>query len=201
MPETLDVVILAGGGGRRLGGVSKADVLLGGKRLLDHLLDDLAAWNSPRVQLCHVVVVAPETVALPPGVSRTLEQPPGGGPAAGVAAGVALLDGEGLVAVLTCDAPHAVGALEPLLAGLGTDGAIASQEFDEPLLGVYRLAAVRRRVAAEGGGRDISARRLLGGLEVARLALPGPVRDVDTWEDLRRLERPTGPDRGEGPPV
>lgn len=192
MPERIDVIVLAGGSGARLGGVSKADLVLHGRRLLDHLLDAVAAWRPVGAAVGEVVVVAPETVAVPAGVRRTLEEPPGGGPAAGIAAAVALLPGDGLAAVLTCDAPHAVGALDALLAGRGPDGAMAVQEFDEPLLGIYRLAALRRRVAEERGGRDISARRLLAPLRLSRVRLEAHVRDVDTWADLRALE--AGPD-------
>ena len=82
----LDVVVLAGGRGRRLGGLSKADLVVGGARLLDHILGDLADWDHPAVTLGRTVVVAPDTVNVPDGVRRTLEEPPGGGPSAGVAA-------------------------------------------------------------------------------------------------------------------
>ncbi|MDX5399501.1 MAG: NTP transferase domain-containing protein, partial [Actinomycetes bacterium] len=66
----LDVVVLAGGHGRRLGGVSKADLMLGRERLLDHILGDLARWDDPRITLGRVVVVAPDSVAVPAGVLR-----------------------------------------------------------------------------------------------------------------------------------
>ena len=39
----VQAVILAGGTARRMGGISKADVPIKGKRMLDYLLDDLAA--------------------------------------------------------------------------------------------------------------------------------------------------------------
>lgn len=106
----VDVVVLAGGTGRRLGGASKPDVVARGARLLDHVLTGLAALSGPSRSSCpagsagrvgrsgpsgagaprpgRVVVVAPERVALPPGVLRALEDPPLGGPVAGIAAGV-----------------------------------------------------------------------------------------------------------------
>ncbi len=110
----LDVVVLAGGRGRRLGGVSKADVRLGRERLLDHILGDLATWDEPRVALGRVVVVAPDTVAVPSGVLRTLEDPPGGGPSAGIAAAVTTLGTGQLVGVRDRDA-RAAQALPLLL--------------------------------------------------------------------------------------
>jgi len=80
----VQAVILAGGTARRMGGISKADVPIKGKRMLDYLLDDLAAQ-----QITSVTVVAPPSVQLPPGVQRSLEDPPLGGPVAGIAAGLA----------------------------------------------------------------------------------------------------------------
>jgi len=184
--ETLDVVILAGGSGERLGGVSKADLVLGGRRLLDHVLGDLAAWQGPP-DLRRVVVVAPPTVAVPDGVLRTLEDPPDGGPAAGIAAALDLLGEGDLVAVLTCDAPRSARALPALLAAVGADGAVARSAagFDQYLLGVYRFAALAGRLR---GARDMSVRRLLGALDLARIECGDLDRDVDSWGDLAALE-------------
>src|SRR5690606_5906742 len=109
------LVVLAGGGAVRLGGVSKPDVRLHGRRLLDIVLEAGAAC-APRV------VVAPPTVAVPPGVLRTLEDPPHGGPVAGIAAGLAALREHPRAAevpdvlFLACDLPGAAELVAPLLA-------------------------------------------------------------------------------------
>ncbi len=133
---SFDAVVLAGGTARRLDGVSKPDVELAGRRLLDHAL---AATAGAR----RVVVVAPASVHVPPGVRRTLEDPPHGGPVAGIAAGLAALDasapgvaasdvvapspdhagtgprsgeiGAPWVLVLACDVPFAASAVPRLL--------------------------------------------------------------------------------------
>jgi len=201
--EALDVVILAGGAGERLGGVSKADLLLGGRRLLDHILDDLAAGRAG-VPLGRVVVVAPDSVAVPAGVSRTLEDPPGGGPAAGICAGLELLGDGALVAVLTCDAPRSARALPALRVavagasggsggsggGAGVDGAVVRNAagYDQYLLGIYRFAALRRRAREEHGARDVSARHLFAPLHLVTVDAGDLDRDVDTWADLATLE-------------
>jgi len=209
--EALDVVILAGGAGERLGGVSKADLLLGGRRLLDHILDDLAAGRAG-VPLGRVVVVAPDSVAVPAGVSRTLEDPPGGGPAAGICAGLELLGDGALVAVLTCDAPRSARALPALLVavaggsggsggGAGVDGAVVRNAagvdgavvrnaagYDQYLLGIYRFAALRRRAREEHGARDVSARHFFAPLHLVTVDAGDLDRDVDTWADLATLE-------------
>ena len=189
----MDVLILAGGGGRRLGGVSKADLMLDGRRLLDHLLDDLAQLTAEGVQIDRVVVVGPASVAVPPGVVRTLEDPPDGGPAAGLGAGLAALDepaDDGLVAVLSCDAPHAARALVLLRARFRSDGAVARGDDGRPqhLLGVYSQAALRRRITDEAGARNLSVARLVAPLALTVVQLPADYdRDVDTWDDLAAL--------------
>ena len=87
----LDVIVLAGGTGRRLGGACKPDVLVAGRRMLDHVLDGVAGLRGRGLPDGRVVVVAPQQVALPDGVLRALEDPPLGGPVAGVAAGLGAL--------------------------------------------------------------------------------------------------------------
>ena len=62
------VVILAGGTGSRLGGASKADLELDGQRLLDRVLVAVADADT-------ITVVG--DVAVPDGVHRTPEDPPG----------------------------------------------------------------------------------------------------------------------------
>lgn len=175
----LDVVVLAGGTGRRLGGASKPDVVARGARPLDHVLAGLSGLTdlaepasgaeptgrsapekrSPAVATVatvgRVVVVAPAEVALPAGVLRALEDPPLGGPVAGIAAGLARLaefSGSSgspgspgraapaahaaraaapaeLTAVVTCDAPESGRALPALVAAArnaqDADGACA----------------------------------------------------------------------------
>ena len=92
-------VILAGGQGRRLGGRDKPALLVGGRTLLDVALD--AVSGGPTV----VVGSAPGSAGRVFGVA---EDPPGGGPAAAVAAGFAALPalpGAAMVAVLAADLP------------------------------------------------------------------------------------------------
>ncbi|GEA89892.1 hypothetical protein CCE01nite_38410 [Cellulomonas cellasea] len=107
-PLTYDALLLAGGRARRLGGVSKPDVVVSGRRLLAYALD--AAASGPGGGARRTVVVAPGSVAVPGGVLRTLEEPPDGGPVAGIAAGLAALGRTGADAVPTGSAPGAGGA-------------------------------------------------------------------------------------------
>lgn len=206
MTGALDAVVLAGGTARRLGGVSKPDVLVAGRRLLDHVLEGLAALRgSAALPAGRTVVVAPPEVALPPGVLRALEDPPLGGPVAGIAAGLQALAADAggsapapVTAVLTCDAPGAATALPPLLGALeaapavpGIDGACArAGDHTQYLLGVYWTPALLGAVAPGGAPlRDRAVHRTLGALRVLEVA--GTERaavDLDTWEQVRAWE-------------
>ncbi|WP_454777677.1 molybdenum cofactor guanylyltransferase [Georgenia muralis] len=209
--EPFDAVVLAGGTGRRLGGASKPEVRLAGRRLLDHVLD---AVDGAR----RVVVVAPDDVAVPPGVVRTLEDPPLGGPVAGLAAGLAALtDGAApWTAVLACDAPRAGTAVDRLRAAAagavpagapgagGGDGAclVDAAGSAQWLTGVYRTASLRAAVAGPAGTRGRSVRSVLGDLDIVLVGAVGEESaDVDTWADLDRLEGRPGPGRAGPPPA
>ncbi|MFD6175683.1 MULTISPECIES: molybdenum cofactor guanylyltransferase [unclassified Isoptericola] len=116
-----DAVVLAGGRASRLGGVPKPTVVLDGATLLDRAL--AATRDADRT-----VVVGPDA-AVPPGrgVLVAREDPPFGGPVAGLDAGLLALDrahgrtddqGPGAapawVLVLAVDVPRAAEAV-PLL--------------------------------------------------------------------------------------
>ena len=207
-PRT-DVLVLAGGTGRRLGGVSKPDVVARGARLLDHVLTGVEAVRE-QAGLGRVVVVAPPQVALPAGVLRALEDPPLGGPVAGIAAGLARLvsdagrDGRAqaapLTAVLTCDAPESWRALPLLLAALretpDAAGACArSDGYPQYLLGVYHRLALAGQVCPAGSPlRDVSVRRVVGRLHPVQVdlgELRHAARDLDTWPEVRDWDGPT----------
>lgn len=198
----LDVVVLAGGTGARLGGVSKPDVVARGARLIDHVLSGLDSLHGP-LALGAVVVVAPEGVALPEGVLRAMENPPLGGPVAGAGAGLLALCAGGrapapVTALLACDAPEAWRALPALAARLAASpGAAGAVSVDgshrQYLVGVYRTGPLGQAVAPGGVPlRDVAVRRALGELaplEVDLGALRGAGRDLDTWEEVAAWER------------
>ncbi|MEW6864481.1 molybdenum cofactor guanylyltransferase [Trueperella pyogenes] len=181
--ELAAVIIQAGGTGARLGGASKPDFLIGGRRLLDILFDELCAAFSVTS-----VVIAPDDVAIPTGAIRTLENPPRGGPLAGVAAGLAVLDlpDDAVVGLATCDAPLAPRLYPKLLASMGAEGAVPTTDRGWPqyLHGVYRLGALRALTFE----RDGSIRKAFGALRLARVAdVECCCMDVDTPQDAVAL--------------
>ncbi|MEV4821553.1 NTP transferase domain-containing protein [Micromonospora sp. NPDC049274] len=95
---TYAAVVLAGGAARRMGGVDKPALPVGGLSMRDRVLAAVGD-AAPRV------LVGPGD-DVPDGVRVTREDPPGGGPVAATAAGLALLDPDTtLVALLAADLP------------------------------------------------------------------------------------------------
>lgn len=185
----LAAVILTGGTGARLGGADKAALEVDGRTLLEHALAATATATE-------VVVVGPEVPTGRP-VTWTREDPPGGGPAAGVLAGLdALGEQPELVCLLAVDMPRfTAGTLarlvDVLLARPEADAACLGDEAGHRqwLAGVYRRGAL---AAADPPRREdrhgMSMRRLVGALRVATVpAVEDEARDVDTWDDLRDL--------------
>lgn len=81
------VIVLAGGSGKRLGGVSKADLRLGKYSFLEWTLKAID-YLPPTVP---VIIVAPHSVLLPHSrrtLYQLMENPPGSGPACGFFAGL-----------------------------------------------------------------------------------------------------------------
>ena len=184
-PATGDVtvVVLAGGTSRRFGS-DKLVAPLRGSTVLDTVVDSLPhEWP--------VVVVGPPRDCRRR-VAWTREDPPGGGPLAGVAAGVALVGTE-LVAVVAGDMPYAGHALVGLVAALRTaprdvEGVVATDDdgVANPLLAAYRVDAVRRLLPSPAHGRPA---KLLFDLAHVERAVPGPAaHDVDTPADLEELD-------------
>ncbi|GAA1186313.1 molybdopterin-guanine dinucleotide biosynthesis protein A [Kitasatospora gansuensis] len=176
-----DALVLAGGAARRLGGVDKPGLTVGGHTLLDRVL---AACPDART----VVVVGPERPTERGGLRWTREDPPGGGPVAAVAAGLGQITAD-RVLLLAADLPFLdTRTVERLLDALAEhDGALLVDAGgrDQPLAGAYRTTALRSALAGLGDPVGLPLRRLLAPLRLARLADPDGVSyDCDTWEDL-----------------
>jgi molybdopterin-guanine dinucleotide biosynthesis protein A len=184
------VIVLAGGAARRLGGVTKPLLPIGGTPMLLRVLG-AASQASPRV------VVGPGSLAgtLPADVILTCEDPPGGGPVAAIGAAVAELPNEaGAVGVLAGDLPFVSGATLDLLRGAlaGVPRAGVALLLDpggrwQSLLGVWRAGALRAALLDLGEPSGRSLRELLSGVEVVEVPAPDEplpsYLDCDTEED------------------
>ncbi|MGW2048724.1 NTP transferase domain-containing protein [Streptomyces sp. NPDC001858] len=180
-----DAVVLAGGGARRLGGADKPGVRVGGRALLDRVLGACADARTT------VVVADPRRTAR--AVRWAREDPPGGGPVAALEAGLRHTTAEDVL-VLSADLPFlAAGTVRRLLTTLRSDaaeGALLTDADgrDQPLVAVYRTAALRRELAAltadQGGLVGLPLRRLTAGLDLTRVPDPVGSFDCDTWDDI-----------------
>jgi molybdopterin-guanine dinucleotide biosynthesis protein A len=200
-PAAFDAVVLAGGGARRLGGTDKPALEIGGVSLLDRVL---TACTEAAATVC----VGPPRPVLRP-VRWAREDPPGGGPVAALAAGLARA-GAGRVLVLAADLPFLDAALVRTLvrAAATADGAVLADADgrEQWLAACYQRPALLRgleRLRAERGElAGASLRALTAGLELHRVADPGGLGfDCDTWEDVRHVRRLVEDGRGDQRPA
>lgn len=181
-----DVIVLAGGAAKRLGGADKPGVRVGGRALLDRVL---AACADAALT---VVVGGRRATARP--VVWTREAPRGGGPLAALGAGLRMTTAE-RVLVLSADLPFlGPGTVDALLAAAGQpgrEGALCTDPDgrDQPLVAAYRAEPLRRElalIATEYGGlAGLPLRLLTAELDLARVdAGPDAAFDCDTWDDI-----------------
>jgi molybdopterin-guanine dinucleotide biosynthesis protein A len=197
-------VVLAGGRGRRLGGSAKPAITVGGQPMIQRVLAAVAGAGA------RVVVGPPDLASLvPAGVRVVLEQPPGGGPVAALAAGLlavpsgaadsAVPDGVARVAVLAADLPLLTApAVDRLIEAIDAgDGAVYVDGSGRRqwLCGAWRLDTLRGRlteVAAAGPLAGRSLRDLFSPLRVAAVpgaaGVPPPWYDCDTPAALAEVE-------------
>ncbi|MEU4267920.1 DUF6457 domain-containing protein [Streptomyces sp. NPDC026092] len=207
MTTLYDAVVLAGGAAKRLGGVDKPAVRVGGRALLDRVLAGCRGAGR-------TVVVGDRRPTVRP-VVWAREEPPGGGPLAALDSGVRevaadavlvlsadlpfLDEGTGIRLLNALTAASGAGASEaaaPDAAAPAPDAAapdaallVDADGRDQPLVAVYRTDVLRRelaRLATEHGGLSgLPLRLLTEGLRIVRVTA-GPLAsfDCDTWEDI-----------------
>ncbi|MEZ3180128.1 molybdenum cofactor guanylyltransferase [Streptomyces pimonensis] len=177
--------MLAGGAARRLGGVDKPGVRVGGRALLDRVLTACADARTT------VVVADPRPTERP--VVWAREEPPGGGPLAALAAGLRHTTAD-QVLVVSADLPflgyRTVRGLLTSLRHGAADGVLLtdSDGRDQPLVAAYRAGPLRRGLAALTGRHGeltgLPLRRLTGSLGLTRTSDPVASFDCDTWDDI-----------------
>ena len=183
-------VLLAGGTAARMDGIDKASIEVGGRTLLEICLDAFLDADE-------VVVVGPRTVRTTRPVTFTREDPPLGGPVAGLLTGVdMLLRPARLIGVLAVDMPRVSAYTFRRLREAtednpgGPDGAFLHDPSGRrQLCGVLKADALTRVRPDLEGQHGMSLRTLLADLDLADVAAVGDeARDIDTWADLRDLD-------------
>lgn len=179
----LFAIILAGGRSARMGR-DKGSLRLEGRSLVARAVGACAGCDG-------IVVVAPELPdEVDPGaVGLALEDPPFGGPVAGIAAGLEALPTcrpSDEVLLLACDLPLVVDVVQHLRAvPLGADGAclVDATGYSQFLAGRYRRPALTGALPSLTQARGRSVRSVLGRLDLALIAAPGITHDLDTPAD------------------
>ncbi|PZU40242.1 MAG: molybdenum cofactor guanylyltransferase [Microbacterium sp.] len=186
----LDAIVLAGGRASRLGGAIKPLLEIEGRSLLTRAIDAAVDAGARRI------VVASTPLGDDPRVTWVREDPPFGGPVAGIVAALPAIDAE-WVLVLAADLPRAAAAVQALRAGwpdaaaeAATEGVclVDAEHRAQRLTAVYRTASLRRVAAAlPAAGRGSAVRALTDGLALSLVDdVAGASRDVDTWQDLEQ---------------
>ena len=196
MTSIPSAVILAGGRGERLGGVVKAQLRVGGVRLIDRV--------AARVAACRPIILSsgphdPAGMGLPPGVVAVADLPGEyAGPLAGLAAALTgLPDGIELLVCAAVDAPFLpVDYVERLMAGLGEASAAVARYDSQPyptnsIWRVERLRDLPARLLAGTAPRSLkSLAAQIGGVTIDWPSSPDgdPFANINTPEDLALAE-------------
>ena len=178
-------IVLCGGRSTRMGS-PKAWLPVGDEVLLQRTVRVVGAVGSPVV----VVAAVGQTVpTLPAGVLVVRDEVEGNGPLAGLAAGLAALDGQADAAYLSaCDVPLLSEAFVRRMVEL-SDGAACVPEVDgrvHPLAGVYAvslLPVVRDRLAA-------GALRMTDFLAAVDTRYVGPADLMNHVDSLQNVNTP-----------
>jgi len=171
--------VLAGGQSTRFGS-DKALAELDGHTLLERAVAQLEGW-------CGAVVVIGRNEAEVQGESGVRCVPdwpaPGLGPLGGMAGALRFARDQGFAAVLTCgvDSPGLPGDLLQLLAFA------PAYVGDQPVVGLWPVAAADTVAAILGGTGRHSMRALAEALGARAVALPTPSANINTPADLAAL--------------
>jgi molybdopterin-guanine dinucleotide biosynthesis protein A len=186
MGSGYDAIVLSGGTSRRLDGVDKADLDIGGATLLERAVASVASADRS------IVVADPRPLTR--SVMWTREEPPGAGPVAATAAGFAKTRAP-IVVVIACDMPMLTAStVQRLRAALDTSSAetdaamlVDDNGRRQPLAAAYHRDVLAAAFNALGDPRNQSMRVLVAPMQIVEVASVGAeTLDCDTWEDVRR---------------
>jgi len=187
MDRTWSALILTGGTSFRFGS-DKSEAIFDGTTLIDFLIAAIPT-DIP------IVIVGPNRDNFSPAIQVIQEDPPGGGPAAGVAAGLPLVGSE-YVAVLATDMPFSSDLVRLLLRNLSdeVDGVIVVDEegFQQPFSGIYRTSTLAGVLGKIQPLTNRSMRSILTELNLIEVRLKADkshlLLDIDTQMDLIKAQ-------------
>lgn len=171
---TMAIVVLAGGRSHRMGR-DKLSLRQGDRTLLQVILDQLAPFSIAPLRLA-----GPKRDEITGDFMWVGEQPPGGGPVAGIKTALEGVEAEWTV-LMAGDAPKGPLAVPALLShrvrlAAGQDGVIVvdARGKRQPLCAMYRTTSLSLALEQLGEATGASMRQLLENLTLVDLP--------DTWE-------------------
>ncbi len=188
MADPVTAIVLCGGGGRRFSGRDKPLERLGGRLLVEHVLERLGGQASS------IIVSANRNLSeyRKQGHPVVADQIADRGPLAGLQAALSVTDAD-LLFVCPGDAPLLPeNLIEQLRAGLDSGAEVAVPHDGDRTQHLFMLLhrAVAERVNAylDEGGRSVAG--WLATLRVAEVSLPDATAftNVNTAEELARAE-------------
>ena len=185
------LIVLTGGTARRLDGIDKATVDLAGVTPVELILQAL----PPGIP----VIVAGDPLPTSRPVTFRREDPPGAGPAAGIAASLPDVSTD-ITAIIAVDMPWAMPIIQRAVGVLiGDESADAVVPVDQdgrqqPLCSAWRTPSLRKAAAAAGPLANQPVRALLTDVAVVDLPLESDadlanLTDIDTPADLDRARQ------------
>jgi molybdopterin-guanine dinucleotide biosynthesis protein A len=191
LPKTA-AVILAGGRGERLGGTVKANIEIGGIRLIERVLGML---EGARPVLVARGDFSDAELALPLGTIAVADTG-GGGPLAGVAGAVEWLQAQpdvpSFLLSVAVDTPFLPrDFLAASLARIGKADAVVAQfdGQDYPTNALWRIAAVRSAISEVSSLKGLIAAVSSRVLDWTSRGGENPFANVNTPDELAALER------------
>jgi len=184
-PEKV-VVILAGGGGRRMGGVDKGEVMLGARRLIDHVIDRLAPQTD------QLLISGAQDYGA--GLTAVADRDDGPrGPAAGLWAAAHWM-AQHLPAVKFFVTAPADGPFVPpdLVARLTAPGACTfagDENGDHPTFTCWGVEALLNALQTHAG-KGVALHEITRQCQAQRIAFSGTsqLMNINTPDDLARAE-------------
>lgn len=193
-------VLIAGGKGERLGGVRKADLRIGGRRLVDRVVEALGAVSAPLM-----IATGPggNWPHLPAGALAVPDlDAPVGGPLAGLAAAVEALQAtgiaEGLLVSVAVDTPFLptdfVAVMRDRLGSAPAAYAAYGGQFYPPnaIWRIEALATLPHQVRTGKAPHSLKALQQMAGavpVDWVTRAASDPFANVNTLADLLALAR------------
>jgi molybdopterin-guanine dinucleotide biosynthesis protein A len=166
--KTWSAIVLSGGTNKRFG-ADKSQAILHGATLLDHVMSFIP-------QEIKRVIVGKDV----------FEEPPLGGPVAGIARGLQEVDTE-FVAIAAVDMPYGSSLFAQLLDSIKNDAAmpVDAEGFKQPLCGIYRRDSLLAAIEKLGDPHGQSMRALCDLLVIDEVQVDArALIDIDTPADL-----------------